>query len=106
MTPLAWPDLRIDARRLASRIDALAAIGAIDGGGVCRLALSAEDRAGRDCVVGWMKAQGLAVTVDAIGNVVGIRAGSEAGAPVMIGSHIDTVRTGGRFDGNLGVLAG
>jgi N-carbamoyl-L-amino-acid hydrolase len=100
------PDLRIDAGRLASRLDALGAIGAIPGGGVCRLALSDEDRAGRDRVVGWMKEIGLAVTIDAIGNVVGVRAGRDAGPPVMMGSHIDTVRTGGRYDGNLGVLAG
>ncbi|HKB55446.1 MAG TPA: Zn-dependent hydrolase, partial [Ramlibacter sp.] len=99
-------DVRIDANRLAGRIDALATIGAIAGGGVCRLALSPEDRAGRDRVVGWMHELGLAVTVDAIGNVVGVRAGREPGPPVMAGSHIDTVRTGGRYDGNLGVLAG
>jgi N-carbamoyl-L-amino-acid hydrolase len=53
-----------------------------------------------------MKAQGLAVTIDRIGNIVGTRAGREAGPAVMTGSHIDTVATGGRYDGNLGVLAG
>lgn len=99
-------DLCVDANRLAARLDALAAVGAIDGGGVCRLALTAEDRAGRDRVVGWMRELGLAVTIDAIGNVVGLRRGLESGPPVMCGSHIDTVRTGGRYDGNLGVLAG
>lgn len=99
-------DLRIDAKRLAARIDALGAIGSIPGGGVCRLALSDEDRAGRDLVVTWMRELGLAVSIDAIGNVVGVRAGLEALPMVMTGSHIDTVRTGGRFDGNLGVLAG
>ena len=98
--------LRIDAARLAARLDALAQIGAIADGGVCRLALSDEDRRGRDLVVGWMRELGLAVSIDAIGNVVGVRAGSARGAPVMTGSHIDTVRTGGRYDGNLGVLAG
>jgi N-carbamoyl-L-amino-acid hydrolase len=98
--------LRIDIGRLSGRIEALAAIGAIGGGGVCRLALSAEDRAGRDLVVRWMRELGLAVSIDAIGNVIGLRAGAEEGAPVMTGSHIDTVRTGGRYDGNLGVLAG
>ncbi len=98
--------LRIDGARRAARITALAAVGAIDGGGVCRLALTAEDRAGRDLVAGWMRDRGLAVTVDAIGNVVGVRRGLEPGPPVMVGSHIDTVRTGGRYDGNYGVLAG
>lgn len=98
--------LRIDAGRLQARIGSLGVIGAIEGGGVCRLALSDADRAGRDLVAGWMRALGLAVSIDAIGNVVAVRAGREAGPPVMMGSHIDTVRTGGRYDGNLGVLAG
>jgi N-carbamoyl-L-amino-acid hydrolase len=98
--------LSISLPRLSARLDALGQVGAIDGGGVCRLALTDEDKAGRDLVVGWMKELGLAVTVDAIGNVIGIRAGRVDGPPVMAGSHIDTVRTGGRYDGNLGVLAG
>lgn len=99
-------ELRIDAKRLAARLEALGAVGAIAGGGVCRLALTDEDRAGRDLVAGWMRDLGLAVTVDAIGNVVGVRPGLESGAPVMVGSHIDTVRTGGLYDGNFGVLSG
>ena len=53
-----------------------------------------------------MKALGLTVTIDAIGNVIGLREGREKGAPVVTGSHIDTVRTGGRYDSNYGVLAG
>ncbi len=97
---------RLSSSHLLGNLDTLAAIGAIEGGGCARLALSDEDKAGRDLVVGWMKALGLAVTVDAIGNVIGLRAGRETGAPVMTGSHIDTVRTGGRYDGNYGVLAG
>jgi N-carbamoyl-L-amino-acid hydrolase len=84
----------------------LARIGAIPGGGVARLALTDADKAGRDRVVGWMRELGLAVTIDAIGNVVGLRKGLEDGPPVMTGSHIDTVVTGGRYDGNLGVMAG
>ncbi len=98
--------LRINLDRLLWRLDALASIGAIDGGGNCRLALSDEDRQGRDRVVGWMHELGLDVSIDQIGNVVGVRRGLEPGPPVMTGSHIDTVGTGGRFDGNLGVLAG
>jgi beta-ureidopropionase / N-carbamoyl-L-amino-acid hydrolase len=104
--PLATQDLRIDANRLAARIDALGGVGAIPGGGVSRLALTGEDRDGRDRVVGWMRELGLEVRIDGIGNVVGVRQGTESGPPVMAGSHIDTVATGGRFDGNLGVLAG
>ncbi len=98
--------LRIDGARLLRRLDALAEIGAIDGGGCCRIALSDEDRRGRDLVVGWMRALGLAVRIDAIGNVFAFTPGWEESAPVMTGSHIDTVRTGGRYDGNYGVLAG
>jgi len=98
--------LRMDDRRLLGALDELAAIGAIEGGGCARLALTDEDRLGRDRVVGWMKELGLDVRVDAIGNVVGLRAGRENLAPIMTGSHIDTVRTGGRYDGNYGVLAG
>lgn len=96
----------VNLERLLKRISDLAAVGAIDGGGVCRLALTDSDREGRDLVRRWMQELGLEVSVDAIGNVVGLRRGREDGAPVMTGSHIDTVRTGGRYDGNLGVLAG
>ncbi|MEL6402545.1 MAG: M20 family metallo-hydrolase [Cyanobacteria bacterium J06626_4] len=103
-TPLA--DLQINCDRLLHRLDQLAQIGAIAGGGVCRLALTDEDKAGRDLVVSWMRELGLTITIDQLGNVVGTRPGLVAGAPVMTGSHIDTVATGGRYDGNLGVLAG
>ena len=99
-------NLRINIDRLISRIEGLAGIGAIAGGGVCRMALTDEDRQGRDLVVKWMHELDLEVTVDQIGNVVGIRPGQESGRPVMTGSHIDTVASGGRYDGNLGVLAG
>ncbi|CAN5878525.1 Zn-dependent hydrolase [soil metagenome] len=98
--------LRIDEARLLGSLDELAAIGAIEGGGCARLALTDEDKVGRDLVIGWMKAAGLDLRIDAIGNVIGLRAGAENLPPVMTGSHIDTVRTGGRYDGNYGVLAG
>ena len=99
-------DLRINGERLLSRIEELASIGAIDGGGSCRLALTDEDRAGRDLVVTWMRDLGLDISIDSIGNVVAVRPGKTDGPPTMTGSHIDTVRTGGRYDGNIGVLAG
>jgi N-carbamoyl-L-amino-acid hydrolase len=99
-------NLRINGERLSWRLAQLAAKGAIEGGGVCRLALTDADKDGRDLVVGWMKELGLAVSVDGVGNVVGVRAGREDGPVVMAGSHIDTVMTGGRYDGNLGVMAG
>ncbi len=99
-------NLRIDIARLMDRLDRLAQVGAIEGGGNARLALTDRDKEGRDLVIGWMKALGLAVTVDAIGNVFARRKGRKDLPPLMTGSHIDTVRTGGRYDGNYGVLAG
>jgi N-carbamoyl-L-amino-acid hydrolase len=97
--------LRVNGPRLLARLDALAEFGAIAGGGCCRLALTDDDKAGRDLVVSWMGDAGLDIRVDAVGNVIA-QWGPADQAPVMMGSHIDTVRTGGRYDGNLGVLAG
>jgi beta-ureidopropionase / N-carbamoyl-L-amino-acid hydrolase len=107
MTPTTTADnLRTDGDRLLARLGELAAIGATADGACCRLALTDEDRAGRDLVGRWMRELGLQVQVDPIGNLFGRRAGTEDAAPVMTGSHIDTVRTGGRYDGCLGVLGG
>ena len=96
--------LKINWRRLEDRINALAEISPIDGGGNCRLALTDEDKYGRDLVVSWMQNLGLEVTIEVVGNIIGVWKVGQ-GAPVMSGSHIDTVRTGGRFDGCYGVLA-
>ena len=98
--------LRINAQRLQNQLTALAQIGAIDGGGVCRLAFSAEDKAGRDFIETQMRALGLDVRIDAIGNILGIRRGRKDGPIVLTGSHTDTVATGGKYDGSLGVLTG
>jgi N-carbamoyl-L-amino-acid hydrolase len=84
----------------------LGGIGALDGGGVSRLALTDADKEGRDLVVSWMKALGLEIAIDPIGNVIATLKGNSDGPTVMMGSHIDTVSTAGLFDGNLGVLAG
>ncbi|MCA8979840.1 MAG: Zn-dependent hydrolase [Planctomycetes bacterium] len=97
---------QLDGDRLFARLEALGQVGALAGGGVSRLALTDADRAGRDLLVAWMRELGMHVEIDRIGNVSGTRAGSGSGAPVMTGSHIDSVRAGGRFDGALGVLAG
>ena len=100
----------IDGGRLLADLEALAKVGDTGDGGNCRLALTDDDAGGRELVVGWMRDVGLDVRVDRIGNVVATRTGDGdvdgALAPVMTGSHIDTVRTGGRYDGTLGVLAG
>lgn len=98
--------LQINGQRLIDSLFALGEFGALEGGGVCRLAATAEDKAGRDFVVARMKALRLDISVDAIGNVTGVYAGEEALPMVMMGSHIDTVGTGGLYDGNYGVMAG
>jgi N-carbamoyl-L-amino-acid hydrolase len=102
----ARADLRVSMPRLRARLDALAEIGAIAGGGCARLALTDEDRRGRDLVVMWMRDLGLRVDIDEIGNVVATYPPTSTEPPVMTGSHIDTVATGGRYDGTYGVLAG
>jgi N-carbamoyl-L-amino-acid hydrolase len=98
--------MRISWPRLEARLDELGAVGSTGDGGCSRLALTDADREGRDLVVSWMQELGLRVDVDGIGNVVGTWPADATDPPVMTGSHIDTVRTGGRYDGNLGVLAG
>jgi N-carbamoyl-L-amino-acid hydrolase len=98
--------LRVNGDRLLARLRELGQVGAIEGGGCARLALTDADREGRDLVTMWMRDAGLDVSVDTIGNVVATRPGREAGPAVMCGSHVDTVATGGIYDGNLGVLSG
>lgn len=96
--------MRIDRRRLEQTIDELGRVGATERGGLTRLALTDEDRQGRDLLVTWMRQAGLRVTVDQMGNIFGERAGQPGLSPVMMGSHVDSVPTGGKYDGQLGVL--
>ncbi len=103
----AVADLRIDGQRLWQSLMTLAEIGATPKGGVCRLALTDLDRLGRDLVIRWAREAGMGITTDQIGNVFMRRAGRDDSLPpIMTGSHIDTQPTGGKFDGNYGVLAG
>ncbi len=97
-------NLRINGDRLLSRLMTLAKIGDTGDGGARRLALSDTDRQGRDLLVSWLKDLGLDVHIDKIGNIVGILKGQTNDAPIMLGSHIDTVGSGGKYDGALGVL--
>ncbi|GFJ83275.1 Zn-dependent hydrolase [Phytohabitans houttuyneae] len=104
--------VRINRERLWADLMRLKEIGGYDDDatglrGVRRLALTDEDAEARRLVVSWMREAGLAVRVDRIGNVYAERAGTEPSLPcVLMGSHIDTVATGGAFDGTLGVLGG
>jgi N-carbamoyl-L-amino-acid hydrolase len=99
--------LRVDGARLWDSLMTLARIGATPKGGVRRLALSELDGQGRDLFVRWCREAGLDVTVDGIGNIFARRAGRDPSrAPVVSGSHLDTQPSGGKFDGNYGVLAG
>lgn len=96
----------IDGDRLWRSLMDMASIGATLRGGVCRLALSDGDRQARDLFAHWCQESGCTVSVDAIGNMFARRPGTDAQrAPVVIGSHLDTQPTGGRFDGAYGVLA-
>lgn len=96
--------MRINRKRLEESMEALGRVGATAKGGLNRVALTDDDRRGRDLLVEWMRQAGLSVTVDQMGNIFGQRAGSDGVAPVMMGSHADSVPTGGRYDGQLGVL--
>jgi len=99
-------ELLINADRLAQSVDQLAAIGQLPGGGVRRIAYTPEDLAARAQVQAWMIAAGMTVRTDAAGNLIGTYPGTDPHLPVlMTGSHIDTVPTGGRYDGAFGVLA-
>ena len=99
--------LSVDKDRLIQRLVSLGELGAIEGTtGCARLALTDEDKAGRDLVLTWMTDLGLKIEIDGIGNVVATMPHDSQSPPVMTGSHIDTVATGGQYDGTLGVLAG
>lgn len=98
---------RVNGARLWQSLMDLAKIGATPKGGVCRLALTALDGQGRDLFVRWAREAGCSIRIDAIGNIFARRSGRDDSLPpTMTGSHIDTQPTGGKFDGNYGVLAG
>ena len=100
-------DVRTNPERLWSRLMDMAEVGATPAGGSNRQALSDEDRAGRDLFVSWVEQAGCAMELDGVGNLFARRPGTDPDAPpVVLGSHLDTQPTGGRFDGVYGVLAG
>jgi N-carbamoyl-L-amino-acid hydrolase len=98
-------DLRVDGDRLNAHLAELAKIGATPEGGTNRVAYSDADRQGREYAMNLMRSAKLEVSVDAAGNIHGRRAGSDASLPpIAIGSHIDSVPQGGRFDGQVGSM--
>lgn len=95
----------INIERLKRRMQAMAKIGKTERGGVTRLALSREDQEARQLFISWMEELGMKVRMDDVGNLYGRLEGKDPQAPViMVGSHLDTVPKGGKFDGVLGVL--
>ncbi len=98
--------LRVNGQRLWASLMALARIGATDKGGVRRLALTDLDREARDLFCAWAREAGLELRIDRVGNLFARRPGTDPSRrAVMAGSHIDTQPSGGKFDGNYGVLA-
>ena len=94
-----------DTRRIMQRCDTLARHSELPGG-LTRVYLSEEQRAANDLVLGWMRDAGMEARIDAIGNVVGRYEGERPGLPcLMLGSHLDTVRDAGKYDGMLGVIS-
>ena len=106
MKPQAIVADHVDGDRLWRSILDMARVGATPGGGSNRLAFSGEDDDGRILFRSWCEEAGLSVASDAFGNMYATRKGRAELEPLMIGSHLDTQPSGGRFDGVLGVLGG
>ena len=107
---MALPEPLLDTAKLLEQLRELGAIGHDAAqGGRTRIALTDEEKAGRDLLVRWMRELDLEVRVDQIGNIFGVLHAEHSGGmaqPLMMGSHIDTVRNAGALDGCYGVLAG
>lgn len=97
--------IRVNGKRIMDHIFALAEFGKNPQGGVSRVAYSDADKQGREYVLGLMRSAKLDVKIDAAGNLIGRRAGSAGGlAPLLIGSHVDSVPEGGNYDGVVGSM--
>src|SRR5580765_242149 len=97
---------RVNGQRINDNLKELSRFGANPQGGVSRVAYSDADLKGRDYAVTLLKEAGLDVHIDAAGNIVGTRAGSDPSLkPLLIGSHIDSVPMGGNYDGDVGSLS-
>src|SRR5215468_10597895 len=93
------------AQRIWDHAEAIGKLSELEGG-LTRVYLSQEQRAANELVTGWMREAGMNARLDAAGNVVGRYEGERPGLPCLIlGSHLDTVRDAGKYDGMLGVIA-
>ena len=98
--------LAVDGSRIMERLQAMSMIGRSPLGGINRIAYSDADVQGRDYVMGLMRSAGLATRIDAAGNIVGRREGTNAKLPALLtGSHTDSVPEGGIYDGTVGVIS-
>ncbi len=98
--------MRVNGQRLWDSIMSMAEIGPGEHGGSCRLALTDEDKLGRDLFINWCEDIGCTIEIDDMGNIFARRAGRNNDlSPVVAGSHLDTQPHGGKFDGIYGVLA-
>lgn len=103
----AMAGMKVNGQRLWDSLMEMAKIGATEKGGCCRLALTDLDKQSRDLFVNWCEAEGCSIKIDQMGNIFACREGRDTNmAPVVMGSHLDTQPTGGKFDGVYGVLAG
>lgn len=98
--------LAVKKGRVQEKIEEFAKFGETANGGVTRLALSEEDRLVRNYFREYCERLGLSVKVDDMGNMYGTLEGKENKPPIVIGSHLDSVKKGGKYDGALGVIAG
>jgi len=103
---LSLSQLSVNGDRLQARIEQLAEIGKQANGQICRIAFTPADAQARNLVKQWMTDAGMTVRTDAAANLIGSYAGKTDRSALATGSHIDTVPSGGKFDGVLGVLAG
>ncbi|HKA57763.1 MAG TPA: M20 family metallo-hydrolase [Gemmatimonadales bacterium] len=98
-----WKSWRVNGARVNQHLAGLSRFGANPQGGVSRVAFSEADIAGRRFMMDLMRNAGLTVRVDPVGNIFGVRAGSQPTArPILFGSHIDSVPEGGNYDGDVG----
>lgn len=101
-----WRSLRVNGARVNQHLTDLSRFGRNPQGGVSRVAFSPADIEGRAFVMELMRAAGLSVRVDPVGNILGRREGTVAGArPILFGSHIDSVPEGGNYDGDVGSMS-